>query len=269
MRGKLIDRYLCGKVDRITPAHAGKTDPSSVAPFQSTDHPRTCGENCTSAVLIARNFGSPPHMRGKRIPSSLVLLFQRITPAHAGKTFVPDFAEKSITDHPRTCGENWVVLQSGHDFIGSPPHMRGKPSITTQLAVPYRITPAHAGKTEQPAELMREETDHPRTCGENFFVFINEFFPFGSPPHMRGKPFGAAIRSPPLRITPAHAGKTPDNDQKEVGYSDHPRTCGENIGRHHQCCCFNGSPPHMRGKPSALSSIAPSIPDHPRTCGEN
>ena len=147
--------------------------------------------------------------------------------------------------------------------------MRGKLIDRYLCGKVDRITPAHAGKTEQPAELMREETDHPRTCGENFFVFINEFFPFGSPPHMRGKPFGAAIRSPPLRITPAHAGKTPDNDQKEVGYSDHPRTCGENIGRHHQCCCFNGSPPHMRGKPSALSSIAPSIPDHPRTCGEN
>ena len=65
MRGK---RRFCGapaSIQRITPAHAGKTKALIAFSTTPTDHPRTCGENLVSTHSSVRIFGSPPHMRGK------------------------------------------------------------------------------------------------------------------------------------------------------------------------------------------------------------
>ena len=91
------------------------------------------------------------------------------------------------------------------------------------------------------------------------------------------------------RITPAGAGKTFRSRVKDCDRWDHPRRCGENIGRqgapHEQL----GSPPQVRGKPDTPADetetdrITPAgagkttrhkascnhSPDHPRRCGEN
>ena len=45
--------------------------------------------------------------------------------------------------------------------------MRGKLSLRAVLIVVDRITPAHAGKTENGALKYGERKDHPRACGEN------------------------------------------------------------------------------------------------------
>ena len=106
MRGKHTGRKSADAALRITPAHAGKTFFHCGISFRYTDHPRTCGENRTTAEKKVAKYGSPPHMRGKLcalIPASSP---PRITPAHAGKT--RGFHRKRTTDadHPRTCGEN-------------------------------------------------------------------------------------------------------------------------------------------------------------------
>ena len=45
--------------------------------------------------------------------------------------------------------------------------MRGKPSTTLQQTDKLRITPAHAGKTNNLPILQLILKDHPRACGEN------------------------------------------------------------------------------------------------------
>ena len=105
---------------------------------------------------------------------------------------------------------------------------------------------------------------------------------------MRGKA-GACNRSRSLcRITPAHAGKSPENLRFHSCRQDHPRTCGEKHGAPVSLRCSAGSPPHMRGKAISSNSrtenagITPAHAgksavsmllifrrrDHPRTCGE-
>ena len=146
--------------------------------------------------------------------------------------------------------------------------MRGKVHCRCVLDVIIWITPAHAGKSK----VMRGGKDKK----------------MGSPPHMRGK---VNLSQKPMRggrITPAHAGKSPN---RTLGFSfagDHPRTCGEK----HLVIFVNvlrpGSPPHMRGKdqrkaiPYRKNRITPAhagksavwyvffivCQDHPRTCGE-
>ena len=91
------------------------------------------------------------------------------------------------------------------------------------------------------------------------------------------------------RITPADAGKTRRNASCEAMPQDHPRGCGENRCSIVHAAHMQGSPPRMRGKPSATcagasrTGITPAdagktMPtslltggrrDHPRGCGEN
>ena len=95
------------------------------------------------------------------------------------------------------------------------------------------------------------------------------------------------IRS--IRITPADAGKTNGAGSPEGKTGDHPRGCGENIQQECSTCGQIGSPPRMRGKHTATTSIYSSFritpadagktgryifqlckaEDHPRGCGEN
>ena len=44
---------------------------------------------------------------------------------------------------------------------------------------------------------------------------------------MRGKVFTCRDTEPPLRITPAYAGKRPKDGTAKKADGDHPRLCGE------------------------------------------
>ena len=52
--------------------------------------------------------------------------------------------------------------------------------------------------------------DHPRRCGENDLYYIDPSDSEGSPPQVRGKRLLRFIGVSRLRITPAGAGKTPE-----------------------------------------------------------
>ena len=146
-------------------------------------------------------------MRGKAAESEKTALFSRITPAHAGKRYLPDGTPKIQTDHPRTCGEKAVLFTACSISSGSPPHMRGKDCELNYTLLEQGITPAHAGKSSafRMSGLVLE--DHPRTCGEKLTAKMFAVLPSGSPPHMRGKEYGLQIINGNGRITPAHAGK--------------------------------------------------------------
>ena len=45
-------------------------------------------------------------MRGKLVQNNVFISLIRITPAHAGKTFLLRLYKVITKDHPRACGEN-------------------------------------------------------------------------------------------------------------------------------------------------------------------
>ena len=126
-------------------------------------------------------------------------------------------------------------------------------------------------------------------CGENSHADRNTTSLTASPPRVRGKLTGREQRVGVVRITPACAGKTRRLRYDQAGNADHPRVCGENYKRNVERCNRCGSPPRVRGKPSADAfrlceeRITPacagktssndirmiSSTDHPRVCGEN
>ena len=86
MRGKLGWLVLMFIQQRITPAHAGKTEVRDESVFVIQDHPRPCGENRRIYKNQEVKVGSPPPMRGKLAVLVHAQLNPGITPAHAGKT---------------------------------------------------------------------------------------------------------------------------------------------------------------------------------------
>ena len=166
--------------------------------------------------------------------------------------------------------------------------MRGKDARDRKVILSDRITPAYAGKRSFWTIRPPEHRDHPRLCGEKFQCGLHTRRHWGSPPPMRGKAFLVHHSSPPVRITPAYAGKRNGVCFCRIVHKDHPRLCGEKEPVQKHEADVQGSPPPMRGKVHTelhcgiLVRITPAyagksripitqflnIQDHPRLCGE-
>ena len=212
----------------------------------------------------------------------------RITPAYAGKRTTLDCLEVLRRDHPRICGEKFIVHPRRILQAGSPPHMRGKETKFLSGGMAERITPAYAGKSVLLVFQSAVNRDHPRICGEKLPRTLRPSPRKGSPPHMRGKVNEKKANGFDIRITPAYAGKsTLLCFPAEPGW-DHPRICGEKRNSLLKLKGKLGSPPHMRGKVPIDSEQVeqlgitpayagksncgrwryPAQRDHPRICGE-
>ena len=126
VRGKLRARCRLHDINRITPAGAGKTLKQKRQYAVNEDHPRRCGENISDPACCSSIKGSPPQVRGKQRYFKHVPRKIRITPAGAGKTASLSRMLTAWWDHPRRCGENFIVLLAELAEMGSPPQVRGK-----------------------------------------------------------------------------------------------------------------------------------------------
>ena len=106
--------------------------------------------------------------------------------------------------------------------------MRGKVKAGWLFIIDGGITPAHAGKSDTYKVGTVANRDHPRACGEKFFVNSSAVSFF--------------------RITPAHAGKRNHVQMRMIQAGDHPRACGEKPAAGQIMHGEMGSPPRMRGK---------------------
>ena len=130
---------------------------------------------------------------------------------------------------------------------------------------------------------------HPRVCGENCAVPVEEGEDLGSSPRVRGK-HGLTIHTTPcIGLIPACAGKTHSPLTTSYMLTAHPRVCGENLMILVRIGRKAGSSPRVRGKrPRPIQRPHPSglipacagktwvcgVPSrrsraHPRVCGEN
>ena len=107
MRGKAVFLRFSGLVPGITPAYAGKRSQGKCGLHHRWDHPRICGEKCSTSLQGRNTKGSPPHMRGKAAGCAEGADERRITPAYAGKSHGQQCPQTWGRDHPRICGEKF------------------------------------------------------------------------------------------------------------------------------------------------------------------
>ena len=166
MRGKVGDYRTPYRIDRITPAYAGKSYLLAVEHGYSGDHPRLCGEKSSTYCRSYSVGGSPPPMRGKGKAERTLMGRDGITPAYAGKSSGTEWSVRTDWDHPRLCGEKHQIIRVLFLPVGSPPPMRGKEEKVGKQATRRRITPAYAGKSRRQLPRSCTVQDHPRLCGE-------------------------------------------------------------------------------------------------------
>ena len=126
MRGKVCPFRCISCANRITPAHAGKSQLKKPVTNLIKDHPRACGEKWPLVAWQAVFPGSPPRMREKASNGSQQGSDTGITPAHAGKSSCTYSFTSLKRDHPRACGEKTSPSTTQAPQPGSPPRMRGK-----------------------------------------------------------------------------------------------------------------------------------------------
>ena len=131
----------------LIPAHAGKTLWRAGRCSSHRAHPRSCGENRTSAANMHVIEGSSPLTWGKLHAVCGELRRDGLIPAHAGKTGCPRRTWGREPAHPRSCGENVTGGPYSQSSTGSSPLMRGKLRSTRADAAASGLIPAHAGKT--------------------------------------------------------------------------------------------------------------------------
>ena len=130
--------------------------------------------------------------------------------------------------------------------------------------------------------------DHPRVCGEQNQLLMDQVPIPGSPPRVRGTVHLCARSRRRSRITPACAGNSAVLVKDPVTVKDHPRVCGEQGLIAAGMAYLDGSPPRVRGTGlPALETLLPDritpacagnrkmgtprlyrTTDHPRVCGE-
>ena len=167
--------------------------------------------------------------------------------------------------HPRSRGENCTYAINASTDAGSSPLTRGKHRQRGRLLDRNRLIPAHAGKTSKLEGTDVNFEAHPRSRGENGLTSAGTAVKAGSSPLTRGKHAIPAASATPMRLIPAHAGKTCRSGSGWQRARAHPRSRGENPFPSTKCAGSLGSSPLTRGKPSAVSVRAPLerlIPAH-------
>ena len=289
MRGTRSKRIRIGGPPGIIPAYAGNTRRRSARRRSTRDHPRVCGEHCTSRGVMRGSSGSSPRMRGTLASACVRFLVNGIIPAYAGNTHHSALCLPLVEDHPRVCGEHLTKRSPNCKLKGSSPRMRGTRVAKIRILRSEGIIPAYAGNTCTTRSPPQKRWDHPRVCGEHYgdSDFVDELE--GSSPRMRGTLKGGTSYDCCTGIIPAYAGNTIPRKTAAVETWDHPRVCGE----HHlvNSCAEHseGSSPRMRGTRAICiifigsTGIIPAYAgntivtfarwttarDHPRVCGEH
>ena len=89
--------------------------------------------------------------------------------------------------HPRSRGENELVIDQEKSFDGSSPLTRGKRMVTAYNTRTGGLIPAHAGKTVRRVGRVCIVGAHPRSRGENDVKTGSGLPVLGSSPLTRGK----------------------------------------------------------------------------------
>ena len=213
--------------------------------------------------------GSSPLTRGKHRLVSASLLRHGLIPAHAGKTASVPAHDHLPWAHPRSRGENLLLVLPSGSIQGSSPLTRGKRRARHSCSARRRLIPAHAGKTRVALNQAPFARAHPRSRGENFVRSRARLIGLGSSPLTRGKHDRELRRRHVPGLIPAHAGKTRPRASSPACTGAHPRSRGENAHPGRSTRHRRWLIPAHAGKTVAGDLVSHVCPAHPRSRGEN
>ena len=173
---------------RFIPACAGNRHSDRGENRPQTVHPRVCGEQ------IYR--------------SELFQFCSRFIPACAGNSSFVVHSPVSQSVHPRVCGEQSLVTIIMLMVAGSSPRVRGTVKRVGESCKKRRFIPACAGNREPSWHERLCRPVHPRVCGEQWRLALEELHDYGSSPRVRGTGKIEQPERTQTRFIPACAGNS-------------------------------------------------------------
>ncbi len=220
-------------------------------PYQTTVHPRGCGEQQDLENRNTTNVGSSPRVRGTGLRPRSALCGSRFIPAGAGNRRSVQNGPVCLTVHPRGCGEQMSRHVMPWIRFGSSPRVRGTGRRNAVECLRVRFIPAGAGNSSGRARNTPSLTVHPRGCGEQCTSARRAASRSGSSPRVRGTDYEAQVRHPRPRFIPAGAGNRATPTAAVAAAPVHPRGCGEQSGVAGSGMGRSGSSPRVRGTAGA------------------
>ncbi len=234
---------------RLIPAYAGRTMPRAVLVINHWAHPRLRGADRRRSRIRAARGGSSPLTRGGRTSLALLPLIVRLIPAYAGRTVHDRARGGHPRAHPRLRGADNSVLYRFSPCWGSSPLTRGGLEWREDLFAALGLIPAYAGRTGQRRVWIADSGAHPRLRGADSAKCDGLTRIRGSSPLTRGGLASVSLRSGPLRLIPAYAGRTTPSGAAPANHWAHPRLRGADRQLGHASAAMTGSSPLTRGGP--------------------
>ena len=158
----------------------------------------------------------------------LNLLARGLSPLTRGKQAASATSGGGLPVHPRSRRKNLSTRFVEWLMGGSSPLTRGKRSRRHQEVFARRLIPAHAGKTVRTVSESLFSPAHPRSRRENVNFRPPKIFLDDSSPLTQGKRCMILPTGRPVRLIPAHAGKTEARTRTQLPRRAHPRSREEN-----------------------------------------
>ena len=215
------------RLNRFIPACAGNARSAPRLSGPCAVHPRVCGERIRPGSHCSFEFGSSPRVRGTLRQEVALEIIKRFIPACAGNAVIVPSYLKTLTVHPRVCGERLNVIFHECPAAGSSPRVRGTRGWFMCILSVERFIPACAGNAACCNSAAVCEAVHPRVCGERSVsgAMLREMY--GSSPRVRGTQPIALMSWCITRFIPACAGNADEASDHAAIISVHPRVCGE------------------------------------------
>ena len=245
---------------RFIPACAGNGPIGPSSSGSPSVHPRVCGERGRALEDLVLGDGSSPRVRGTGLALGALAQSRRFIPACAGNGWRSTKQSRSLSVHPRVCGERTELLPGRISTAGSSPRVRGTVDERGLLLLVGRFIPACAGNGYGGSHLRSQRPVHPRVCGERDRFAAQFGRLHGSSPRVRGTVRKTSPEEPRARFIPACAGNGRVYHTDERGRMVHPRVCGERSAWKPASAAYSGSSPRVRG----TVGPAESSPDHQR-----
>ena len=253
---------------RFIPACAGNSRSAPSPPTAPPVHPRVCGELWSPPDATNVASGSSPRVRGTRVPASGNRAVARFIPACAGNSPWSGAGGDHHSVHPRVCGELCRSAAASAPSVGSSPRVRGTPPASSIEARRCRFIPACAGNSPGVRPLRgrargssprvrgtrrhdprrgRDERFIPACAGNSGDNGRDDLRCAGSSPRVRGTLSRHRRRRRARRFIPACAGNSRRARGTRLGFSVHPRVCGELSASRSSASSSSGSSPRVRG----------------------
>ncbi len=166
-------------------------------------------------------------MRGTVDHKFSLLKKKRFIPACAGNSIPSSVINRSVSVHPRVCGEQKIRKVTAIIVNGSSPRVRGTAKEPVKKAGTHRFIPACAGNSTGKGFKTNSATVHPRVCGEQYKFGLDFWFVSGSSPRVRGTVKISSSFINFVRFIPACAGNSECILSAFCKGAVHPRVCGE------------------------------------------